>query len=155
MPDSAADVISVERRQAISDCLAAERACLDAVEYLRGQGRERGDGGMLEILRQCTDACRRTAASLERPVEPDTRLGEQCATLCTRVAQGLADAMDAPPLRACSEACLRCASSLKKVVAPPSAISYDKVDASSFPASDPPATIGGDLDVRTDPPPRR
>ena len=138
MVDSAIHGMSAERRQAISDCKAAHKACLEAAAYCEGQGGQYCENERVQLLRECADLCERTAASLQDNAEPNRELGERCAEVCARVGKELHDLKDDPQMLACAQACLRCASELKKLAAPPPA-DYDKAVADSFPASDPPS----------------
>jgi hypothetical protein len=133
--------MSAEMQQCLAATVECQRICAETVTYCLQQGGRLADESLIRLLQDANDFCRMTNDLLTRRSEWHGRASAMAAEVLAQAARRCAEFGDDAQLKTCSEACLRAASCAKRME-PGEAVSYDKVSADSFPASDPPATTG-------------
>lgn len=144
MTDHGSHAMSAEMRACIAACLNCYSVCMETISHVlaSGVGRGNGSGGAaaehVRLLQDCADICLTSANFMLRGSDQHQRTCALCAEICAMCARMCAQFADDPKMQACLDACARCAESCERMTAP-AGVSYDKVVADSFPASDPPA----------------
>lgn len=133
--------MSAEMQQCLAAVVESERMCMETMTYCLQQGGRMADESLIRALQDASDFCRLTTELLYRRSEWHGRASAMAAEVVGQTARRCTEFGDDAQLKTCSEACLRAASCAKRME-PGEAVSYDKVSADSFPASDPPATTG-------------
>lgn len=130
-------------QQAIDDCLAAYKACLQTAAYCANQGGTLADPHRLQVLHDCADVNLATANFLTRGSRFLPRITEVCAEISEACADNLsADEHDHPQLRvtyaACQRASRSCTEFFDNEVQSDEDAQREEALLESFPASDPP-----------------
>ena len=126
--------LSAEQRACIAACIACRDACHKTLDVIGGAD---GEASLVGLLRDCAEQCDQTATALRADHGDGTRLMAEARDVAGRLARLLIEEYaDDKRLEECCEAAQRCASSCMEAVARD--VSWDKVSADSFPASDPP-----------------
>ncbi len=142
MTTTSSQRITPEIRQSISECLACYSVCTETLGYCTDKGGALAAPELLRRLRDCAELCRVSAEFLLRGSELAARLCALTAQAAAACAQTCATIPGDAQLHACQDACLRCAASCKAVTAnTQTSLDWDAIDAESYPASDPPASM--------------
>jgi hypothetical protein len=133
--------MSAEAQQCLAALVVCQQVCMETISYCLHQGGQLADEPLIRLLQDATDVCRLSSDLLLRRSAWQGRMSTLAAEVLGQCARRCLELGEDAQLNACSAACLRAASCAKRME-PGIPVSYDTVDAASFPASDPPSTTG-------------